>query len=318
MSDNISIVCIGHITKDDIVFHTGRTCFNQLGGDSLYSALGAWLWDREGVCILSRRGKNIGDDIVDEFTKRGFITSYIKKDEEHNSPQSWQIFDRFSNRYTVTNPESGKREIVTPDKNDVTGEILKASGYHIAPLCPIEIVDGIVDALPEGAAIVCDPQPAWSEPQYLDRIGHIFSKIDVFMPSENELVGLFGIKPQEDYRNYVDYLVKLHELGAKNVILKIGANGSMIFDGQNNTCHRISAVKVNFANAMGAGDSFCGGFIANYSKTRNLLESAIKASVSSSFIVESDLMQECLAVKYEDVENRYKEYLSYIEIEKLL
>ena len=314
----IQIATIGHITIDDVIYHTGETFFNQLGGCSLYSAIGAWFWKRQGVAIVSRKGRNIPDEVVETFAEKGIDTRYIRQEERYNSPQSWQIFDRFSNRYTVTNPESGPREIVTPDQRDFEGEVLEAEGFHLAPLCPLSIVEEILNKIPESAVKTLDAQPAWCAPEYLEKLGTIFPKVTVFMPSEGELVKLFGIDCDEDWHGYLPYLKKLYELGAGRTVLKMGEKGSLVYDGEGETCWKVGIARNDCINAMGAGDMFCGGFLANYVDSGDLLDSSIRATVSSSFKIERRLMKECLDVTEKDVQDRLAEIKSYIDIEKII
>ena len=47
------------------------------------------------------------------------------------------------------------------------------------------------------------------------------------------------------------------------------------------------AASVDVIDATGAGDAFCGGFLARFSHDENLIESLLCGTVSASFCIES-------------------------------
>src|SRR2546428_1852371 len=49
------VVVIGDLTLDDVVLPDGSTHMASIGGDCLYAALGARLWE-PGVGVVTRRG----------------------------------------------------------------------------------------------------------------------------------------------------------------------------------------------------------------------------------------------------------------------
>jgi 1-phosphofructokinase len=89
-------------------------------------------------------------------------------------------------------------------------------------------------------------------------------------PNNHELSEIFGveIKSKEDA---VYYGKKLVALGAENVIISMGGEGAALI------CklgiYHAEAPKGTVRNSVGAGDSLIGGFIAEYSKNRNIIES---------------------------------------------
>ncbi len=76
-------------------------------------------------------------------------------------------------------------------------------------------------------------------------------------PNEEELGKIFQTEINDD--NLVEYAMKLNELGAKNVIVSLGAKGSIFVD--ENHVYRAKPIEGNLVNSVGAGDSMVGGFV---------------------------------------------------------
>jgi 1-phosphofructokinase len=96
-------------------------------------------------------------------------------------------------------------------------------------------------------------------------------------PNKHELEELFGIeiKNQEDIIKYGE---KLIDMGAQNVIISNGGESAIFISHQSKYISSIPKGAVK--NSVGAGDSMVAGFLANYSKSNDLLE-AFKWGVAS-------------------------------------
>lgn len=62
--------------------------------------------------------------------------------------------------------------------------------------------------------------------------------------------------------------LELHEKGAQNVLVSMGANGAILVD-SNEKIHKIKAPEGIVKNSVGAGDSMVAGFIAGYLENQN-------------------------------------------------
>ena len=76
-------------------------------------------------------------------------------------------------------------------------------------------------------------------------------------PNEEELGKIFQTEINDE--NLVEYARKLNELGAKNVIVSLGAKGSIFVD--ENYAYRAKPIEGKLVNSVGAGDSMVGGFV---------------------------------------------------------
>ena len=79
-------------------------------------------------------------------------------------------------------------------------------------------------------------------------------------PNNHEVGRIFGVNLEEP-EDCVPYAHKLHEAGARNVIISCGGHGSLLLD-ENGAEHVVPTAKVRLVNATGAGDSMVAGFLA--------------------------------------------------------
>jgi sugar/nucleoside kinase (ribokinase family) len=71
--------------------------------------------------------------------------------------------------------------------------------------------------------------------------------------------------------------------GAKHVVLKMGARGSLIKNKEGMRL-RIPAFKVDVVDTTGCGDAWTGGFVAGLSRGMNIEEAAVLGSACGSLV----------------------------------
>lgn len=111
-------------------------------------------------------------------------------------------------------------------------------------------------------------------------------------PNIEELCQLFDVKIRSD-EEVLPYAKKLQEMGARNVIVSLGANGGIMIteDGQVMTC---KSPRGDVVNSTGAGDSLVAGFLCRYIETEDMKQAfymALKcgsATACSSGIASAD------------------------------
>lgn len=101
---------------------------------------------------------------------------------------------------------------------------------------------------------------------------------DIFLPSREDMQTLLGLV---DADAIVDWG---HQRGAKAVILKLGAGGCLVSDGEQRTL--IAGRPAKLVDATGAGDCFCGNFLARVAAGESIFEAARFANVAASLAVQ--------------------------------
>ena len=134
-----------------------------------------------------------------------------------------------------------------------------------------------------GCALHLQVDSLWHDPQRpeIDHAGSLFDDIDVLLPSEAD-VRTFDPHHTLD-RAVDDLLVR----GAKTVVLKLGSSGCQIYGRGYGLIAEVPVVDVKVVDPTGAGDAFCGGFLAGFKATGDLVTAARHGTVSASYAVEA-------------------------------
>ncbi|MBM7571042.1 1-phosphofructokinase [Aquibacillus albus] len=92
----------------------------------------------------------------------------------------------------------------------------------------------------------------------------IGTELFLVKPNQHELEELFDTTI-DSFEDAVSYGKKLHEQGAKHVIVSMGGNGAVYIG--TDVCLFANAPKGEVKNSVGAGDSMVAGFLSAFTKT---------------------------------------------------
>ena len=81
-------------------------------------------------------------------------------------------------------------------------------------------------------------------------------------PNNHELGEIFGVT-LNTREEVIPYAIKLHEMGAVNVLVSMAGEGAVLLD-ETGKVHESKAPQGKVINAVGAGDSMVAGFIAGW------------------------------------------------------
>lgn len=104
-------------------------------------------------------------------------------------------------------------------------------------------------------------------------------------PNDEEIKEIFGIemKDEEDIKST---LIKLHEMGAKNILLTLGAKGMYFYNGER--LFFCNAPKIKLLSSACAGDSSLGAFLSEWLFNGDIKTAMKKASATGANVAESD------------------------------
>ncbi len=101
---------------------------------------------------------------------------------------------------------------------------------------------------------------------------------DVFIPSLEDMQVLTGLTAPDEIIRWG------HDHGAAKVVLKLGAEGALVSDGEQR--EHIPARHVTLRDATGAGDCFCGNLLARMAKGDDVFRAALYANAAASLSVQ--------------------------------
>lgn len=283
----VDVVCIGHMTMDDIVLSTGETHMGTPGGAATYSASGAAFWrNRHDVGIVSRLGSDYTEEMVRPIATHPAIDMTGVEHMRAHGIGLWLIYDADGYRHWILKHTSIPYEEGTPDAAKIPLSYLEtARGYHFAIL-PLPQLPPLLERIPEGRIVQLDPHYDWFFPKYRSLWDRVLARVTIIMPSEDELCKFFNIDIQEDALAYKPYLVELSEKGPKYVVAKLGSRGAMMYHAETGKFYLVPPYQDTLVDVTGAGDSFCGSFIANFVRSNDAFLALLCGMVGASITLD--------------------------------
>lgn len=129
----------------------------------------------------------------------------------------------------------------------------------------------------EGIPVVLNPAPVSLQ------VREWLPLTDIVTPNETEASLLSGI-PVTGISSAEQAAREIVSLGAKQVIITLGAGGVLLYDGSD--MRHIPAFPAKPVDTTGAGDAFNGALVAALARGESLLQAAIFASAFASLAVE--------------------------------
>jgi sugar/nucleoside kinase (ribokinase family) len=303
----IRYLVAGSLVRSTIVTASGKILVDKPGGGGLYAAGGVGLWD-QNIGIMGRINSEYPQEWLDLTTQRGFDVNGIKTSTENYDQRFFAAYDQTgkldrSAPVTVfsklgeplprillgyTPPEANldsrnRPGWITLRPNDIPPEYADATAAHF---CPIDFLTHslLPGVLRQGQiqTITIDPSPGYMNKAFWDDISQVVAGITAFLPSEEEVFALFEGRTR-DLRVIAETLAAY---GCEYVVIKRGANGVLLYEQVSHSFWEIPAYPVQVIDPTGAGDVFCGGFLAGLRLKYDPLEAALFGSVSASFKIQ--------------------------------
>jgi ribokinase len=193
---------------------------------------------------------------------------------------------------------------LSPALEDIPISYLEARGYLILAM-DLAAQEALVPGLRTRGLVALDPQEDYIAGNER-RLFQLIEKVDIFMPSLEEVRRLLGHQgPEEACR-------KLAALGPGMVVIKLGSAGSIVYERAADRCLRIPACPGRVVDTTGAGDAYCGGFLSRYLQTGDPLQAGLAGAVSASFAVEDFGLEHMFSVTQEQAKARLAGFLQIL------
>jgi sugar/nucleoside kinase (ribokinase family) len=309
------LITVGGLTVDHVIAADGTVALDQAGGNGAYSAVGALVWvDRVG--LVSHAVASYPRAVIDRLRAGGVELDGVAWSEARLTAGNWFIYDDQGRRTEGLQSPPGalaaagfatdrlsQGEVAAWQAvlaaRDEPGEIsyslfrehrplspaqvpaawLDTRGVHLAPSAPAVMAAMLDIFVPRGLVITADP--GWQlQGHPLDSLAPILSRLGAFLPSEVELASLVP------GRGAAQGLAVLADLFPGAVAVKLGARGVMVWDRAAGQPVTVPAAPAATLDPTGAGDAFCGGFLAGLVETGCPLQAARFGAISAARVVE--------------------------------
>lgn len=300
-------IIAGKLLRNFVIPPHGKPLADVPGGGLLYAAAGMAVWET-GIGLIGRAGEDYPQEWLARLSRLGFDIRGIKV-----LPQAIDL------RYFVGYPEGEKAStdnpvahyarqglsfpktllgytppaqqidsrtrptLLTIRQNDFPADYLDATAAHLGPLDYLSHVL-LPSVLRRGQihTLTLDPGSQYMNPTFWEDIPMLLNGLNGFLCSEEKITSLFQGRSIDLW----EMAETLAGYGCEMVVIKRGSRGQYLYNGLNHTRWIIPAYPVQVADPTGAGDAYCGGFLAGYRSSYDPLEAALAGSVSAALVIE--------------------------------
>ena len=283
-----NIVVIGSTNTDMVVkaSHLPAGGETVLGGEFLMNAGGkganqAVAAARYGnrVVFVAKTGNDLfGERVRSSLREDDIVTDYVSVDPLHPSGVALITIDARAENCIVV--ASGANMYLSTADVDVAREEISAADVVLMQLeSPIETVTYAARMAAEaGVKVVLNPAPAPDKPLPEELMRSLY----LITPNRSEASRLSGIEVK-DMESAREAAKAILDRGPQSVIITLGGDGSLVYDGQEFTF--IEATKVEAVDTTAAGDTFNGVLATMVAEGRNLIDAAREASLAAAISV---------------------------------
>ncbi|MBP7690850.1 MAG: hypothetical protein KA764_02990 [Anaerolineales bacterium] len=304
---NPQYIFVGGLREDYALTAAGEMHLRKLGGNAVYAAAGARVWAaRTG--LVGRVGANYPAEWLEQLAARGLDVAGVKVLPDAQDTRTFYAYRSLEERqdtepathfarlgralppelegYATSTDGQEERTRFGPlaaRPTEIPAEYLTARGAHLAP-CEFVVHNTFPATFRRSHIryITCDPSVRYMQPAFSDDVKQIVNGLDAFLPSEMEARAFF----REPLADLWEAAEAFGALGAKLVVLKLGARGQFLYDTAGGRRWHMPAYPAKVRDVTGAGDAYCGGFLVGLAETDDPVEAALRGAVSASLVVE--------------------------------
>lgn len=240
----------------------GQTWLQGFGGDTSNAAIAASRQGARAGYITGVGADMFGDAFVELWQRETVDTAQVRRDARAFTGVNFIRYDEYGHHFSYIRRESAASRLAADDamlEYVRNARILHLSGITQAISESMRqcAADVIAAARAAGVRVSYDTNlrlRLWPVEQARDVIHAAIGQSDIALPSLDDATVLTGF---DDPARIVDFYLGL---GPRIVALKMGSNGAIVATPERR--ERLLPCKVDSVDATGAGDTFCGAFLA--------------------------------------------------------
>jgi len=230
-----------------------------------------------------------GDRLMDLWHSEGVQTSAVLREASAPTGLYFVSHDAQGHHFSYARAGSAASRMQPADVTQHWGNVIEQSRWlHLsgislaisASACDMALA-AMQHARQHGTQVALDSNlrlSLWPLARAQACIGHAVGLCDLFLPSLDDMTALTGLSDAEEI---VDWS---HARGARQVVLKLGADGALASDGQQR--QRIAGRPAQAVDATGAGDCFAGNLLARLSAGDDLWAATAYANAAAALAVQ--------------------------------
>ncbi len=304
---------LGRLTRDYVLLPSGEPLLDIPGGSALYAAVGLAIWEPQPPpALIARVGEDYPQDWLENFQQHGLNVQGVRVLPEAVDLRTFTaIINHTTRNFDDPVAHFARQGLPFPKAllgyrapqgqvldsrtrllpvslrpADIPEALMDANAAH---LCPLDyLTHSLLPALmrqAEFTTVTLDPSPGYMNPAYWGDVPALLTGLTAFLPSEDEMRSLFQSRTNDLW----EMAEALSAYGCEIIVIKCGERGQLLYDAATHSRWEIPPYPARFSNPIGAGDAFCGGFLAGYRRTYDPLQAVMYGNISASLVVEGNL-----------------------------
>lgn len=256
----------------------GGDFFMNAGGKGANQAVAAARYGNRVVFVAKTGDDLFGEQVREQMKRDGIITDYVFIDKDHPSGVALITIDKDAENCIVV--ASGANMYLLPEDIDQAADEIRSADVVLMQLeCPTQTVAYAARmAAQAGVPVILNPAPAPVEPLSAELMQDLY----LITPNRSEASHISGIEIT-NMESAQRAAKAIYDMGPRNVIITLGSEGSLIYDGK--MFMRVEALKVEAVDTTAAGDTYNGVLASVIAERRSLIEAATEASIAGAISV---------------------------------
>ena len=298
----MSIVVVGFLAYDTVETPTGKV-EEVLGGGASYFSIAARFFSP--VSIVAVVGTDYRAEDFQLFTDRNIDVRGVVKREGQTTRWHGRYHEDLNVRDTVK-LSLNVLENFTPE---LLPDQCRADYLYLAPNDPA-LQEHVLDQVLSPKVVTADLYDYWIQ-NTRPGLAKVLERIQILLCSDSEARTLTG------EHNLVKAGRAILKMGPSTVLIKRGEYGVLQFSEEG--MFAVPAYPLEeVVDPTGAGDTFAGGMMGFLARHGRVTESSLRTavvygSVMASFVVERFSLERLLALTWEEIDNRYREFINLID-----
>jgi cytidine kinase len=306
----VELVAFG-VVIDDIVFPDGRTAMGVLGGGGPQAAFGMRMWS-DAVGLEA----GVGEDLpagAREWLERSGIDLVGVRETDLPTARAWQVMEADGRRtqvWRVPGAVIGRQLGRSLDR--LSAGYRQARGFHFG-IHPDEPDLGFArDLASLGGLVSIEPFKPAEHAADRASLERLAQAAHIFSPNLEEAVSIVG----QDLAPLA--LAQIFQgAGGQVIPLRLGAQGSLVLDGRSGAAAHIPAYPARAVDPTGAGNAYCGGFLAGWLASGDPVSAGLCGAISASFLMETIGIPLVTETVRSEARRRFDELRTQVRVEKI-
>ncbi len=253
----------------------GKFFLQAMGGKGANQALAARRVGGDVIFVTCLGNDANGKNALNQYKQEGLDVTLSRVVENVPTGTAMILVNGQGENCIVITP-GANHELTPATIEEIRDEIESASIMVLQMEIPFQSVQKACElAVKSGTPILLNVAPARKVEASLLKL------VDILVVNETEIEMISGLRISESGEEGV--IDKLLAIGAKTIILTLGAKGCIIKSNERNL--RVPAFRVKPVDTTAAGDTFCGALAAQLSKGTDLVEAVKFATAAAAICV---------------------------------